>query len=548
MAHTKLFKRFIYLLQQARRNNLQQGGLPPPVSRQAWQQSRRQFIKTATAGAVSSALFGVVPGLISYAFASRDDEKQSRIAVIGGGLAGLNAAYRLKKVGLRATVYEASSRLGGRVMTQPNLLGQGLSIEMGGEFINTDHADMLALIQDFGLSVFDRHADADTVSVPGSAYYLHGQAWSEADLVGLLQPLVAQISQDAARIDEDWDKYAPKFDKHSVSDYLDKYAGLISTPVVRTLFDNAIRTEYGVEPAESSALQLLFLLPKVDGQDVELLGYSDEAFTVQGGNSRIIEGLIHALEDQIHTGHVLSEIGFDRHGQYELRFVNGTKVEADVVILAMPFSVLRHVNVKTPLPGKLRQFIDQVDLGRNEKVITGFKERVWRQSPGFSLEAWTDLGFSEAWDGAQRQADRTDGALNYFLGGDEVKTLNNWPGGVDAAGTEFTRRLSRFVPDLQRHATGKYLRSGWTRNPYIRGAYVNYQPGQLTQFGEYLWVEADDPAERQAVHVGRLVFAGEHLSDEFYGFMNGAAQTGRLAAQFVAQKLLKPKGLTARAG
>jgi monoamine oxidase len=44
------------------------------------------------------------------------------------------------------------------------------------------------------------------------------------------------------------------------------------------------------------------------------------------------------------------------------------------------------------------------------------------------------------------------------------------------------------------------------------------------------------------VHEGRLVFAGEHLSDEYYVFMNGAAQTGRLAAELVAQQLQKAKG------
>lgn len=33
------------------------------------------------------------------------------------------------------------------------------------------------------------------------------------------------------------------------------------------------------------------------------------------------------------------------------------------------------------------------------------------------------------------------------------------------------------------------------------------------------------------------MFAGEHLSDAFYGFMNGAAQTGRLAAGVVVERI-----------
>jgi monoamine oxidase len=39
--------------------------------------------------------------------------------------------------------------------------------------------------------------------------------------------------------------------------------------------------------------------------------------------------------------------------------------------------------------------------------------------------------------------------------------------------------------------------------------------------------------------VGNLAFAGEHLSDEFYGFINGAAQTGRLAAELVIRRIKK---------
>jgi monoamine oxidase len=48
--------------------------------------------------------------------------------------------------------------------------------------------------------------------------------------------------------------------------------------------------------------------------------------------------------------------------------------------------------------------------------------------------------------------------------------------------------------------------------------------------------KSDELSERQNVHVGNLVFAGEQLSDEYYGFMNGAAQTGRLAAQVILRR------------
>ena len=39
------------------------------------------------------------------------------------------------------------------------------------------------------------------------------------------------------------------------------------------------------------------------------------------------------------------------------------------------------------------------------------------------------------------------------------------------------------------------------------------RPGQLTAFGELLYIDSAAAKQRQDVHVGNLVFAGEHLSD-----------------------------------
>lgn len=71
---------------------------------------------------------------------------------------------------------------------------------------------------------------------------------------------------------------------------------------------------------------------------------------------------------------------------------------------------------------------------------------------------------------------------------------------------------------------------------------MSFKPGQLTRFAEFFWIESDDPKERQAVSFGNLIFAGEHLSDAFYGFMNGGAETGRLAAEHVVRLIGRSLG------
>lgn len=536
MGHSRVFRKLIRVLQSARRANLEAAGESPVRTREECWQSRRRFLKTAALAGAAGLAATALPGMVRRAWASGSGD-EVRVAIVGAGLAGLSAAYHLKKTGIRAQVYEASDRLGGRVLSRTGLVGKGLVSELGGEFINSDHDDMLALAQDFDLPLFNRLDDFKRFSFPESGYFFGGVAWREGELADLLRPLAAQITADADKLDKNWDRYAPKFDRHSVSDYLDQHARLTPQPFIRSLIEGAVRAEYGVEPQHSTALQLLFMLPTVDGGRVELLSFSDEAYTVEGGNGRIVDGLAQALDGQVHTGHALERLEAQRPDEFRLRFRNGQVLEAEHVILALPFTVLRRIELDLPLPAKLRAFIQQVDLGANDKIMAGYAARAWRHPQGFIGEAWTDLGFSEVWDGTQRQVDRDDAALTYYLGGREVAAADNAGGGAEQLGREFTRRLAAFTPGLDAAATGKFARTGWTRNPLTRGAYTSFKPGQLTRFGEYLWVESDDPAKQQEVRVGRLAFAGEQLSDEYYGFMNGGAQTGRLAAQVVAREL-----------
>jgi monoamine oxidase len=84
------------------------------------------------------------------------------------------------------------------------------------------------------------------------------------------------------------------------------------------------------------------------------------------------------------------------------------------------------------------------------------------------------------------------------------------------------RAMERGLPGAAAAFTGRTSRMAWPRNPFAGGSYSCFGPGQW--FG---LAGAFAP-------VGRFVFAGEHASEEFSGYMNGAAQSGRLAAEAVA--------------
>lgn len=535
MAHTTVFRSLIRVLQAARRANLAAAGAAPPVEKGGPRLSRRDFLKTTVAGGV-----GLTTGMLARpatTFAGLQSDSQPRIAVIGGGLAGLNAAYQLKKAGFEATVYEARSRLGGRVYSLDNAVGDGLTLDLGGSFINSDHGDMLALIEEFGLPLFNRPAAVADLPDPLSGYYFAGRSYSEAEVAAALRPLAAQITADADLLDQDFELHAPDFDAVSVTQYLDQHSDLIAAPFVRTLIENSIRTEYGVEPGESPALQLLYLLPTVDGERVEVLGASDELYVVQGGSGKLVAALSKALEGQIRTRMRLAQLAATGDG-YELTFQNGDVVAADFVVIAVPFPALRRVDLQVDLPATLRRFIAELKLGRNEKLFAGFKQRAWRRPDGFTLDAWTDIGAAAVWDATLRQTERSASALTFFTSGAEVAAARF--GGARYQGRRLVGELDRFLPGLAEAASGRFARTAWHRSFLTGGSYVNFAPGQYSEFAGYLYIEAADPEERQDVAVGNLVFAGEHLSDAYYGFMNGAAETGRLAAEYILREIAVP--------
>src|SRR2546428_7115968 len=82
-------------------------------------------------------------------------DKQTRIAIIGAGIAGLNAALTLQDAGLACRIYEASNRIGGRMHFDTTTWADGMGSEWGGEFIDSNHPAILHLIERFNVKTID---------------------------------------------------------------------------------------------------------------------------------------------------------------------------------------------------------------------------------------------------------------------------------------------------------------------------------------------------------------------------------------------------------
>lgn len=521
MVHSPAFQGLIRLFKKAYQENLS--------TRYPIHWTRRRFLRRMIL-ATGSAVTTTALGNLRHA---HSQTKTPRIAIIGGGIAGLNAAYQLKKQGYLATVYEARNRLGGRIDTRTNIFDKGLYLDFGGVFVNSDHQDILDLVDELNLSLFNFLEVTKTLPMPASAYYFEKQYRTEAELAKQLRPLAQQIAKDATLMEEDFLQWGVFFDRLSVADYLQQHANKIPTPWLRVLIENAIRSEYGVESSEASSLQLIFLLPKVEGDTVEILGSSDEAYMIKGGSSQIINGLVNRLPQQIKTRKILTKVA-ENNQRFYLTFSDKEVVEVDYVILAIPITLLKTIEFKVQLPRKFKQFISEVDLGNNRKIFARFNKKLWQENKCFSKEIWTDLGYSMAWESILQIPNRVDGVLTFFHGGkDANKTLQS----PTHYKSELIDSLDLAIPQIKSAVSGQFIQTNWIEDRFTKGSYTNFKPGQLSEFAEFFYIESELPNERQTVAVGNLIFAGEQFSDDFYGYMNGGAQTGRLAAEVVAQNL-----------
>ncbi|MEP9400354.1 NAD(P)/FAD-dependent oxidoreductase [Sphingomonas sp. VNH70] len=510
-------------MQGARRANLLDDGAHPPVpgSRAA---TRRTLLKGLAATGLAGAA-GPLPALPQAA---------GRVAIIGGGLAGLSALHHLRRAGIDARLYEAGGRLGGRVHTIRR--EDGTAFERGGQLVNTDHADMHALARRFGIALVDRKAAPHRTVVVSD-----GAALADARLAAALRPIARRIDLDAQRLAADFTATARALDRLSMAAYLDAHAALIPAPWVRHLLEQTARTEYGVEPAQVSAIGLLFNLPVVDGERVEVLGGSDERYVLSGGSATLIDALAAAHADRIVTGREAIRIEADRRGAGVV-FRDLSRVACDHVVLAVPARIARRIEITAPLPRRWRRFLDVMELGRNEKLQWAMAATPWRGAIGEGGELWS----------ADRHAPAAQGWDATVRGGAERPVWNWFFGGAQAGQFASDRWLpapptldALFAPALPPLSTARaqdfgFDRSDWGGDPLIGGAYVNYPPGMLTDFASLLWLEEADGRATQVARAGRIVFAGEHLSDAYPGYMNGAAQTGRLAAASLLGRRIAP--------
>jgi monoamine oxidase len=427
------------------------------------------------------------------------------VVIAGGGLAGLSAAHALLRGGLRVHVIEARDRLGGRVLTHRD--ADGIHAEAGGEFIDEPHEAIRSLSASldvrlkrvlragFGLALDDgrRTSLHPSAERPWRALERHLRSFVDAYRDG-------GGSGDTA--------VAAAIARRSVDAVVPRGA---RPAYVRALVES-LRGFYVAEP---DALSALVLIEQIAAGEPPGRARSSR---ISGGNDRLVDALARAVRrrGRIDLRAIVRAIAQDARGvRVAVAAAGGGthQVRADYAIVAVPPPLAVACAFDPPLPARQRAALAALSMGAATKLSLRF-DRPWWRRPGRPRGFGSNLPCGAVWEGGEEQ----EAAVLTMLGG----------AGTSQSLAEASIDPARIIRLLRWLGTptsaGRLVGAAvsWEHERWSQGAYAVFGPGF-------------DPRDRRllsAAH-GRVLFAGEHTSERWQGFMNGAVESGEAAARDV---------------
>jgi monoamine oxidase len=458
---------------------------------------------------------------------------KKKVAVVGAGFAGLMAAAVLAR-SFEVIVFEARDRVGGRVHTFIDHKTHQ-AIERGAELIGYNHILWISLAEEFdlGLTVLtyegafaDLHLDMPL--------WLNGRLLRPRDakeIYDRMDLLVQRICAAAAKIAnpyEPWNfKHAAKLDSMSVKDWLDRQKG-------SKLAKRAFEVEF--ENTNATAIKNQSYLANLAAiRGGALHGKRDDYFTrservrCEQGNDmlakKLAEWVVQAGGD-VHLNSPAVAINV-KDGRTEVTTADGATVEADYAVLAIPPSLWPSskqsvIKIEPPLPADI-----SISMGSAIKYLSPVKTRFWfghRLSPNAVSDR---IGMT--WEGTdnQIQVDDIPVELSLFAGGAAAEAALKLAGeSEDTLHAFYAREIESLYQGYTENRASTPVFVPWPKEKWTGAGYSCPAPGELMRSGAFL----------RSAYRQRLYFAGEHCCPAFFGYMEGALESGLHAARAICRK------------
>lgn len=442
------------------------------------------------------------------------------VVVVGAGLAGLSVARRLHGAGCKVRVLEARDRVGGRVLTTHHA---GAPFELGAQWVGPTQSRLRSLCEELDIELFAQyHRGKKILDLDGKISTYRGRIPS-VGVVNLLQTelLIRELERMASHVPLDAPYRARKSGEWDGMTLESWKRGIRGNRDGKKLFDLAVRTVFGAEPAEVSLLYFLFYLNSAGGfrKLVEIDGCAQQDRFVLGA-SNVLTRLAAELNGCVELSSPVRRI--DRDDEGVTVCTDEAELRARAVVVAVPPHLTSRIRYEPALPPLRDQLVQRWSMGATIKVL-GFYQRTYWRDRGLSGEAIANRGpFSVVFDNTSR-----DGSVPCLLGFVVGKHARRWTRMERGERRKIAEREFARLFSLESSAMVDFIEQDWSAEPWTGGCPVSsLAPGALTTFAE-VW----------RAPVERIHWAGTETARHWNGYLEGALESAERVASEVLARL-----------
>ena len=506
--------------------------------------TRRLFLErlTGTAGAAMTyeamTVLGLLPTPAAAApFELRGAANGASVAILGGGLAGMSAAYELSKLGYDCRVLEARMRPGGRChtirrgtvseetgVTSACAFDEGLYYNPGPMRIPHHHTITLGYCRELGVPVEVFVNDNEA-----AFYYqtrsrtLGGQRLRSREVRADMGGYAAELLSKAIAVHA-LDEPLSSTDREALLEYL-RRAGALDD---KGSYQGSARRGYTQPPgagdlpgSHSRPLPLDHLLESKTGLYLQTEFMTQATmFQVVGGSDRLAAAFASKLGNRMVYGVEIREIRQRRDG-VAITYARGDtthELNAAFSICAMPLPVVASLRVADFEP-EVKAAIAGVQYSSAGKIGLQFSRRFWEEDESiFGGISRTDQEIAQIVYPSTGYLGHKGVLIGYYQNGANAAAM-----GTRAPADRQEIALAqgeKIHPQYRKHFETSFSVS-WQNVPWSRGGWAQYSPdARKTAYPVFC-----RPA-------GRVHFAGDHVS-YLSGWMAGALESGQRAAEAI---------------